>query len=66
MDKIKEFFQKKVVIIVEAVIMALACVGLLIGGISAGTIAKIPNLVLVILTAIEALITFIQGLTAEK
>ena len=62
-EKIKAFFEKKVVIIVESVVIALAAAGLFIGGVNAQEAAsKIAANVLSIITAIEALITLIQGL----
>lgn len=66
MNKIKEFFQNKIVKIVEGVVIALASAGLILGGVSVDTIAKTPVLVLGVLTAIEAVITLIQGFTTKK
>lgn len=65
-NKIKAFFEKKVVKIVEVIIMAVASAGLLIGGVNVETAAKIPAFVSGILMAIEALISFIQAITTKK
>lgn len=66
MNKIKAFFENKIVKIVEGVIVALASAGLIIGGVSVETIAKEPVLVLGVLTAIEAVVTLIQGFFTKK
>lgn len=66
MNKIKEFFENKIVKIVEGVIIALASTGLILGGVAADTVAKIPVLSLGIVTAVEAVITLIQGFTTSK
>lgn len=66
MDKIKAFFEKKVVKIVEAVVIAVASAGLIIGGITVETVAKIPAVTGGIIVAIEALITFIQAITTKE
>lgn len=65
-EKIKEFFQSKTVKIVEAVVIALGSAGLILGGIGADEIGKIPTIVAGIVLAVEALITFIQGFTTKK
>ena len=64
--KIKAFFELKTVKIIEAVIMALAAAGLIIGGVSIDTIKTVPTVTLGVITALEALITFIQGITTVK
>lgn len=66
MDKIKAFFENKIVKIVEGVVIALASIGLILGGISVDSIAKIPVLGLGIITAIEALISLIQGFITKS
>lgn len=65
-DKIKKFFSNGVTKIVEAVIILIAAIGLLIGGVSEEDIAKIPKFAGAFLTFIESLITFIQGFYALK
>ena len=61
-----DFLNKKVVKIVEAVVMALCSAGLMIGGVSGEAVAEIPSLVVGILTAVTALVTFIQGMAQKK
>ena len=63
--KIKEFFEKKSVKIVEGVV-AIASAGLIYGGVEATAIAKIPTLMIGVFTAIEAVVTLIQGFTSKK
>jgi len=65
-NPIKEFFEKGVVKIVEATVIGVASIGLIIGGVETGKIAEIPNLSLIVATAIEAAITYIQGFKALK
>lgn len=65
-EKIKSFFQNKIVKIVEVVVMTLASAGLIIGGVSTDTQAQIPALVSGILMTIETLISFIQAITTKK
>lgn len=60
-EKIKAFFEKKPVIITEAVVMGICSAGLFIGGISGDAQAQVPSLVGGILLAIETIITFFQG-----
>jgi hypothetical protein len=64
--KIKEFFEKKSVKIVEGIVVAVASGGLIYGGASAESIAKIPTLAVGVFTAIEAVITLIQGFTTKS
>lgn len=65
--KIKEFFEKKPVKIVEAILIALSAAGLIIGGVNAEEIVpKITTATVGVLVTIEALITLIQGLTTKK
>lgn len=61
-----DFLNKKVVKIVEAVVMALCSSGLMIGGVSGEAVAEIPSLVVGVLTAVTALVTFIQGMAQKK
>lgn len=65
--KVKEFFEKKAVIITESIIMALCSAGLFIGGVNAEEAAKTIALdVGGVLLALETLITFIQGLKKKS
>ena len=66
MNKIKEFFEKKSVKIVEGVVIAIASAGLIYGGVEVTAIAKIPTLMIGVFTAIEAVVTLIQGFTSKK
>lgn len=66
LEKIKAFFQNKTVKIVEGVIIALASAGLILGGITIESIGKIPVVALGVITAIEALISLIQGFSTKK
>lgn len=66
MNKIKEFFDQRAVIIVEGVLIALASAGLFIGGFNAEEVAKsITFNIGGSLTALEGAITIIQGLTKK-
>ena len=47
-EKIKAFFENKIVKIVEGVIIALASLGLLIGGVNVDTVAEIIAIVILI------------------
>lgn len=62
----KEFFEKKLVKIIEGVVIALASTGLIFGGVSVDSLQKVPVLVLGCITAVEALITLIQGFTTKN
>lgn len=64
--KIKEFFEKKPVKIVEGAVIAVASAGLIYGGADASGIAKIPTLAVGVFTAVEAVVTLIQGFGAES
>ena len=65
-EKIKAFFETKTVKIVESVVIAMGAAGLLIGGITIDNIEKIPTVTAGVVVAVEALITFIQGLVTKK
>lgn len=64
-EKIKAFFNNKVVKTVEFALIALCCGGLAFAGVEADEIAKVPALVVAILGAISALIVFIKSLVSE-
>lgn len=66
MDKIKAFFENKIVKIVESVIIALASAGLFIGGATLDSVVQVPTLTLAIVTAIVALISFIQSFAKKE
>lgn len=65
MNKIKEFFEKKPVKIVEGVIIAIASAGLIYGGVEADSISKMPTLIVGLFTALEAVVTIIQGFATK-
>lgn len=65
-EKIKAFFQNPITIIVESVLIAICSVGLIIGGVTAESIAKIPALAGGIVLAVLAIIEFIRGLIVKK
>lgn len=67
MEKIKEFFEKKLVITVEGVLILLAAAGLIAGGFNVEEVAaKIGFNVGGILTGIEGVVTVIQGISKNK
>lgn len=66
MEKIKAFFSNKWTIIVEGVIIALSATGLILAGKDVIDIQQIPADALGIVTAVEALVTLIQGLFKQK
>lgn len=65
-NKILDFFHNRIVLIVEAVVLALSSIGLTIGGVSASDIEKIGSLAIAALTAIDAIVTFIAALVGKK
>lgn len=65
MDKIKAFFNNTIVQIVEFVLIAICCGGLIFAGVSYEEVAKVPALVAGILGAISALIMFIKGIVSK-
>ena len=62
MDKIKAFFQNKIVMTVEFILIAVCCVGLIVAGVKVEEIAKIPAMIAGILGTVSAFILFIIGL----
>lgn len=65
MDKIKAFFNNKIVQIAEFVLIAICCGGLIFAGVTVEEVAKVPALVAGILGAISALIMFIKGIVSK-
>lgn len=64
---VKEFFEKKQVKIAEGIVIAIASVGLILGGVNAiEVVPKITTVAVGVVTAIEAVITVIQGLTTKN
>lgn len=65
LEKIKSFFNNKIVKTVEFALIALCCLGLAYAGVEAEEIAKVPALVVAILSAISALIVYIKSLVTD-
>lgn len=66
MDKLKAFFDNKIVKIVCWVILALVSVILIIGGVGVAEISTGVELVSGVITAVSALIIFISNLVNKK
>lgn len=66
MDKILKFFQNKVVMIVEAVLLIASSAGLIIGGVSVESITGLVKLVLAAIAAIDGVITAVAALIGFK
>lgn len=65
MNALKQFFEKKTVKIIEGCVIAVASAGLIYGGVDASGISKIPTLAVGVFTAVEAVVTLIQGFTQK-
>lgn len=61
MDKIKAFFENKIVKVVSWIILAVVSVVLILGGVSTVEISEGVELVGGIVTAVAALVIFISG-----
>ena len=66
MNKIKAFFNNKVVQIVAWIILAVSTLVLILGGVSAGDIAKVPTFVLGIVEAVALFIVSIKKMLQAK
>lgn len=66
MDKIKAFFSNKVVQIVAWILLAVSTLVLILGGVSAGDIAKVPTFVVGIVEAVAMFIVFIKKMLQAK
>lgn len=66
MNKIKAFFNNKVVQIVAWVLLAISSLVLILGGVSAGDIAKVPTFVVGIVDAVALFIVFIKKMLQAK
>ena len=64
LSKIKAFFNNKIVKTVEFALIALCCFGLAYAGVEADEIAKVPALVVAILSGVSALIAYIKSLVS--
>lgn len=66
MNKIKAFFNNKVVQIVAWIILAVSTLVLILGGVSAGDIAKVPTFIVGIVEAVALFIVFIKKMLQAK
>lgn len=66
MNKIKAFFSSKGVQIVAWILLAVSTLVLILGGVSAGDIAKVPTFVVGIVDAIALFIVFIKKMLQTK
>ena len=66
MDKIKAFFNSKIVQIVAWILLAVSTLVLILGGVSAGDIAKVPTFVVGIVEAVALFIVFIKKMLQAK
>lgn len=66
MNKIKAFFNNKVVQIVAWILLAISTLVLILGGVSAGDIAKVPTFIVGIEEAVALFIIFIKKMLQAK
>ena len=66
MNKLKEFFKNKVVMIAEAVLLGAAAVGLTVGGLGAEGIQAIASMSVAVLSAIDGVATLIASLIKKE
>lgn len=66
MDKIKAFFSNKIVQIVAWILLAVSSLVLILGGVSAGDIAKVPTFIVGIVEAVALFIVFIKKMLQAK
>ena len=66
MNKIKAFFNNKVVQIVAWILLAISTLVLILGGVSAGDIAKVSTFVVGIVEAVALFIVFIKKMLQAK
>ena len=66
MDKIKAFLNSKVVQIVAWILLAVSALVLILGGVSAGDIAKVPTFIVGIMEAVALFIVFIKKMLQAK
>ena len=66
MNKIKAFFNNKVVQIVAWVLLAISTLVLILGGVSAGDIDKVPTFIVGIVDAVALFIVFIKKMLQAK
>ena len=66
MDKIKAFFNNKIVKIVEFVLLALSATGLIFGGVTSADVSSVVTLTEGVIVAVAALAAFISNLVKGK
>ena len=66
MDKIKAFLNSKVVQITAWILLAVSTLVLILGGVSAGDIAKVPTFIVGIVEAVALFIIFIKKMLQAK
>lgn len=66
MNKIKAFFNNKVVQIVAWILLATSTIVLILGGVSAGDITKVPTFIVGIMEAVALFIVFIKKMLQAK
>ena len=66
MDKIKAFLNSKVVQITAWILLAISALVLILGGVSAGDIAKVPTFIVGIVEAVALFIIFIKKMLQAK
>ena len=66
MDKIKAFLNSKVVQITAWILLAVSALVLILGGVSAGDIAKVPTFIVGIVEAVALFIIFIKKMLQAK
>ena len=65
-EKVKAFFAKPVVMVVESILMIASAAGLYIGGVSAEGITKLGAEGVALVIFIDGVITLITGLVVKK
>lgn len=65
-NKIKEFFKNKYVMIVEAVLIIAASVGLTVAGISKGQIESFTNIAIAIVAGLDGILTALAALFGKE
>jgi hypothetical protein len=65
LDKIKAFFQNRITITIEFVLIAICCAGLIFAGVTVEQIAKVPAMVAGILGAISVFIIYITTISKK-
>lgn len=66
MNKIKAFLNSKVVQITAWILLAISTLVLILGGVSAGDIAKVPTFIVGIVEAVALFIIFIKKMLQAK